>query len=425
MVKSSSKNNKFSHIRNGKWGITSFLVFFISIISVLSLGSCHDGKEIKPKEIMPDSTDMCVIVYMAAENSLSKIADHSTNQTFAEKDIKEMIKVSADIPLTCRLIVYLDSPKLPQLFEINRLQGKVSLQTRVEEDSADPVTFENILHHIATQYPSRHHGLVLWSHASGWIPPRRKTFGIDNLTNSKEIDKGSEMEIADLHRALDNLNRDLNVYFDYIMFDACFMQCIETAYELRNNTDYIIASPAEIPGDGAPYNLIMKQLMNPSEENCKLIIEKYYQSYLYGSGSVLSLIKTSELESLLSLTKKLCPDFYTRSYELNTSYIQPYCGFMSLTSWKPEYFDMASVMNRLLAESDYQEWLNQLERTVILRRNTDRWMSIYSCWDFYPVIIDPNHLALASIFVPNSKYDYNTNYNEAIKQTLWYKDFTK
>lgn len=406
--------------------------FLVMLFLALILPSCHDSNELKPninpqdtipteEVIIPeDSCDFAVIVYIAAENSLGKQWPSLNNKSFAELDIEEMVEAAADIPLSNRLFVYFDSPLEPQLLEINSQEGKILLETRIEENSADPVTFEKILKRITTKYPSHHQALVMWSHASGWIPGPKKSFGIDNLTNGT-TDKGSEIEIADLRQAFENLN----IHFDYIMFDACFMQCIETAYELRKSTDYIIASPAEIPGNGAPYNLIMPLLMEPSEENCKAIISTYFADYEDKDGAILSVVKTSELDSLLNLTRELCPDYYTVAPNLDTYGIQPYCVFMEYTTWKPEYFDMGSVMNRLLSQSDYSLWVEQLDKTIINKHYTDSWLSVYASWDFAPNIIDPDHLALTSIFVPNAKYDKNTTYNESIKQTQWYKDFTR
>ena len=55
------------------------------------------------------------------------------------------------------------------------------------------------------------------------------------------------MNISDL---VTILSADAVPHFDFVLFDACFMQSIEVAYALRNFTDYYIGSPTEIPGPG-------------------------------------------------------------------------------------------------------------------------------------------------------------------------------
>lgn len=57
------------------------------------------------------------------------------------------------------------------------------------------------------------------------------------------------MNIEDLKLVLQNAP-----HFDFIMFDACFMQSVEVAYELRDCCDYYIGFPAENPGPGAAYD---------------------------------------------------------------------------------------------------------------------------------------------------------------------------
>ena len=107
----------------------------------------------------------------------------------------------------------------------------------------------------------------MWSHGSVWIPPAKapgkisKTIGVDNNMNN-ETNYGSELEIPDMRKELE----EIGVHWDYIFFDACFMQCVETAYELRSLTDYIIASPADIPVLGAPYDKIMDCLTEKDTE---------------------------------------------------------------------------------------------------------------------------------------------------------------
>ncbi|OJX88031.1 MAG: hypothetical protein BGP01_07010 [Paludibacter sp. 47-17] len=51
------------------------------------------------------------------------------------------------------------------------------------------------------------------------------------------------------------------VKFDFILFDACLMGVVETAYELRNNTNYILSPSTETIADGFPYDLIIMELL--------------------------------------------------------------------------------------------------------------------------------------------------------------------
>lgn len=66
------------------------------------------------------------------------------------------------------------------------------------------------------------------------------------------------MNIDDLHEALQVLPK-----LDFLLFDACFMESVEVAYALRDCGDYMISSPTEIPGVGAPYEDVVPLCLLP------------------------------------------------------------------------------------------------------------------------------------------------------------------
>lgn len=103
-----------------------------------------------------------------------------------------------------------------------------------------------------TSYPADDYGLVLWGHGNGWVimndsVATRRAIAVDN-GNNKVSDSGMWLNIPSLHIALKALPHP----FKFIFADCCNMQNVEVAYELRDVTEYYIASPAGIPGEGAP-----------------------------------------------------------------------------------------------------------------------------------------------------------------------------
>jgi hypothetical protein len=90
--------------------------------------------------------------------------------------------------------------------------------------------------------------------------------------------------------------------FEYILYDACFMQTVEVVYELRAAAKYIIGSPAELPGRGAPYKQLMPALfLHDSEHKIAEAIVNAYGSY-YNSYYTLSSIMLN-YEELLHNTR--------------------------------------------------------------------------------------------------------------------------
>ncbi len=81
------------------------------------------------------------------------------------------------------------------------------------------------------------------------------------------------MEISDFAAALGDC------HFDFIVFEACFMAGVEVAWELREKTDYVVASAAEIlsPGFTDIYGelrdcLFLPQPDLPASPACIIII---------------------------------------------------------------------------------------------------------------------------------------------------------
>lgn len=347
-----------------------------------------------------------VVVYMVAENSLSS--------PFAVLDLSEMRQGAASIPDECQLVVYYDnaSSQMPQILTFDSKNGEqVLYQYRNDPISTDSAAMQQALTLIRQKCPAQSYGLVMWSHASGWIPAQpksapRRSFGIDNGMNSI-LNDGTEMEISTLGHVL----QKSGMTWDYIFFDACFMQCVEVAYELRNVTDWCIGSPAEIPGNGAPYTKIMADLFLEPDEAWH-IAEDYYKHYSDNTGVVLSVVKTSELEALADAT---APLLTTLPQYPTSNDVQRYNP--ANRAWKPAYYDMGSVMAKWCTETDYQQWREALERAVPHRFATDYWMSNMTGYTTYPEIIDPEHIAAISMYLPVVGHAMNDYY----MQTAWWK----
>ena len=201
-----------------------------------------------------------VLVYMSAENSLS---------SYAEADLKEIKDASIMLTENDQLLVWFDRAKkdeLPWLSRIanGRLKYSVSIadmQISDKDDySSDPHVFEKVLTYAYGHYPAvEGYGLVLWSHASGWLKADSiaysRAYGVDNGTNSPYSNNGPFLNIPTIRRVLEG-----QPHLDFIFADCCNFMCLESIYELRNVTDYIVGSPAEIPDPGAPYATVVPEM---------------------------------------------------------------------------------------------------------------------------------------------------------------------
>lgn len=384
------------------------LYIIILYIGVLLTG-CRD-KLVLPEEptLQPRAeAERTVIVYMIADNSL---------YSAVKADTTEMVKGKALIPENVNFIIYLDQKgRKPAIYELSA-QGGMQLWKQYDEEknSTDAGVMLDALRQIESFFPARHYGITFWSHATGWTPERnstrRNTFGKDEEPTPEKF----EMEIPVLRDVLAQLPK-----LDYIFFDACFMQCIEVAYELREVTNYMIGSPAEIPGPGAPYDKIINALCTGDALG---IVQGYdsgypgtYNNYYY-PGVLLSCIDCTQLEPLAEATGQLLTPLYMGGKEPLTTGFQYYCSVLDKYTY---YFDMRTTMCRLLSPEDYAAWMELFDKAVPLRTISEESNSWFANLCDKPQVAAPECYGGVSMFVPMGKYD-DYGWNEDFKQTSWY-----
>lgn len=359
--------------------------------------------------------DRTVLVYMAADNNLS----YSTSN-FAQQDLNEMIEAAGDIPGNSRLIVYIDDTKLPRILSIEQQKGrrpiaKVVNEYTEEHNSGDAETLHSFIEWTTNNYPAESYGLVLWSHGDAWMPakaPAQKVVCLDSNSGN------SWMEIADIAEVLSDGSK-----MEFILFDACFMQSIEVAYELRHAAKHIVASPAEIPAPGAPYSRIVKAMFAQSN-SAHNIAEEYYQEYNEGNitipglnsetfGVCLSVVDCDELEMLAEVTKEMLAKYANTQESVDLKGAQRY--FIPTSSARPYFYDMNGYMKRLITDSeDYNLWKSVFDTAIPYKRTTAHWYSDYSGKE----MVDLENYSGISCYVPRNTSN-RTKLNTAFLNTAW------
>lgn len=369
-------------------------------VIVLFAVSCNDDEG----ETAPVRLRRVVIAYVMGENSLSAAAT---------ADLDEMRRGAAEIPADCRLVIFYDnssSTALPQIISLDSTRGETP-EYEYPEDiiSTDSAGMESALKRIIADNEADEYALILWSHGSGWLESeKRRTIGIDNGSNTSS-NSGTEMEIPVLRHILENTG----IQWRYIFYDACFMQCMEVAYEMRNVTAWSIASPAEIPGAGADYTAMMPFFFE-ADGFAQDIPETYFNLYQNSCGLLISSVMSSGLDNLAAATAAALSSVN----DFPTDGVQAYCAYASGTGWKPEYYDIGSCINRWTGDGGYAAWSIAMERAIPYRYATDTWLTEFSSL-FTAEITDREHYAGASIYVPAEGRD---NDNDAWRAYDWYAD---
>lgn len=381
---------------------SKFIYLFIFIGAVFALSSCSD--ELDPADADLESV---AIIYWMGDNSLSNTSDNDINELVLGKD---------DIPANSKIIVYSDKTNdFPVIYQLDAKEGKkVWKHFTKEEDCTDSLTLLTNLRDIVKAFPAKKYGLTFASHGSGMIIKQRRALGPDQSHNSNWLN------IPTLRAVLEQLP-----HMSYIFFDVCFMQSIEVAYELRDVTDWVIGSPAEIPRPGAPYNLLTKELCNGEVFD---IVEKYDKYYLTSSydGTLLSVIKCSELDKLAATTNFYIKIAFADRQTITSIQAQEIQKYSSQFNEFTYCYDIKSAMFHILSFEDYSLWAEAFEKAVPIHKyNTGRWTSsMYSLFERIcenPTLYDKEHYGGVSMYIPQEGYEGNIK-NDDLKHYQWYKD---
>lgn len=182
----------------------------IIILTLLLLSACEKDEPVPDVHI----SERTVLVWLAGDNNLYSEVPHKLSA------LAEGFRNAS--PSDCRLLVYADRRgNYPQLIEILPDGNQSVLETYPAQNSASPETFSRFLNYMIETAPARHYGLILFSHATGWLPQgalENPSLEEKPLSRTVFDDNGEQMTLAELSDAL-----PADIRFDYIVFENCFM----------------------------------------------------------------------------------------------------------------------------------------------------------------------------------------------------------
>ena len=273
--------------------ILSFCITFLLL-------SCSSNEEPKPEK---KPTKRTILVYMVANNNLA---------SYAEQDLNEMRIGAKTYGFNDgRLIVYHASSTAATLKEVNAdAEGTITTLKSYENEktySTEAERMKQVIDDVMKLAPAQDYGLILWSHADAWRETANsKALPINNMNIAAPLsfgyDRSKSMKISTLANVLNNYN------FSFIYFDCCHMASVEVAYELRNATDYIVASGTELHASGMPYNVNVKPLFEDVpdlEEACNNTFNYYNSQIGISRTCSMSLIDTRHINELAQVSKEI------------------------------------------------------------------------------------------------------------------------
>lgn len=239
------------------------IIVIIAILVIFMLVFAFTEDEDIVQENIGDDT-YTLMVYMCA-------ADLESESACATSDISEMLESSLDEKIN--LIIetggttewqdYNISNETNQIYkvengELNLIKNDLGLELMTNPD-----TLSDFIEFCKSEYPADRYGLILWDHGGGAI----SGFGYDENGNEDNYDT---ITIDELKNVLENSDTE----FDFVGFDACLMANVETAYALKNNAEYLIASEETEPGNGWDYTTFLNRLSENTSEDTEIIGQK-------------------------------------------------------------------------------------------------------------------------------------------------------
>ncbi len=240
------------------------------------------------------------LVYMAGDNNLDGAA---------LRDIAEMARAGSTKDVN--ILVQLDriEDNLTRRFRITRDGGfkKDCIESFGDTNTGDPQILYDFVKWSADNYPADRYALILWNHGSGWWEdaksraagpaekkPRRRLFRQPvpqehvNIPAPKEhrsicyddTSGGDALDNRELRVVLAGICALLGRKIDLLGMDACLMNMVEVAYQLRESVNVIVGSEIEEPFDGWPYAEILTRLTARSRQDATALARWIVKSYL-------------------------------------------------------------------------------------------------------------------------------------------------
>lgn len=309
--------------------------FIIATLFIVVGVSCSNGDSPDGPDVPVTPVGQTVFMFFPWSNSL--LSDF-------RRTVEDMQTVVAERSMKNeRIMVFMaTSEHEAVLFELKKQNGRCLTDT-LRRYSDRPFTsrqwLTSLFSEIMTLAPASRYGMVVGCHGLAWVPVQgqrnaRKRLGSqekideeDNLYKKERIDKEGEpndlmhfevqgpvttrfiggtypetqIETTDLADAM----ADAGFHTEYILFDACYMSSVEVAYELKDVTHYLIASPTEVLSYGFPYITMGKHLLGTP--NYKGIVDSFisfYSSYNLPYGTV-AVTDCTQLDALAAIAQQI------------------------------------------------------------------------------------------------------------------------
>lgn len=345
--------------------------FFLLLFSIIVLASCG-GNDDPVDPFVPTKTKNTLFVFMpytANNNGYNSLYE---NLKINLEDMEQAIKQEKGLGNSQLIVFISESIKTSHLIYIGYNKGKCqrdTLKTYTDYDYTTSDGITSLLTGIKQMAPADNYSMIIGCHGEGWMPKPKSTqtryFGGTAIP----------IDISNFNEGIKNAGMKMN----FILFDDCYMSGMEVAYQLRESSNYLIASTSEMMGYGIPYHLILKYMLADTPDY-KAICEDFTNFYrTYKSGiqpmpyGTIAVTDLNYAEAMAIYMKKLNS---THTFDINKiDDLQD----LDVQHFTPTvYFDFGSYL-RVLCGDDaaaYAEATNILKDLVPYKGTTGKIFSL-------------------------------------------------
>lgn len=309
----------------------------------------------------PAQKERLILIYAVAANNL---------EYYLKLDKAEILQAGSQLNLRNNkvLLYQVTTSGECQLMELQQVSPQKYDFVAVEHFTDLPLStsesrIREVIDYVADRYDYPYKGLVLWSHATGWVPWFGGSTPQDGVRRSFGADKyGDETYKTNINELAEAIPEGV---FDFIWFDCCYMGNIETIFQLRNKTERIVGSVLEIASMGMPYDLTMPYLLQKDAQLEKACVEFYNYYFSNNIAASLSITETRYLPELAAAARKILA---TGTVPANLSLFQNYSR---LTEERITYrfYDLGQLFENYsgIDSATRDEFKEALQRAVVYK----------------------------------------------------------
>ena len=387
------------------------LVCFLVVLTIPVIMSCEDDNTEEPD----NNTGYHQTVLMYLPWSGGSIYNYFLNNI---SSFETAIKKNNGLDGNALVVFISENERISHLINIKYNDGECYRDTirSFYFDECNYTTssgIASVINNIIKIAPAETYALAIGCHGMGWLPvgseistrARMSASENQNVYLTRYFGHSSDNEYqTDISTLADGIKKT-GLRMEYIMFDDCYMSNIETAYELKDVTDYLIASTCEIMIDGMPYSEIGMDLLKNNYKNICDGFYSFYSNYSMPCGTI-GVTDCNEVERMAEIMK-----------EINTVYplgVESVDDIQDLDGYNTTvFFDFGDYVSHLCKDEYLLNLFKaQLDRLVPYKANTET---------YYSMLTQQQTRIKTFSGLTVSDPTENKGLTDALSTTSWYK----